>query len=528
MVKFLKKAGLCGIILAFFSCGDSDLLKFDNLEGVKNWEPDFKLQLAYANYDVWRLIEQADGEDSTVIKKDNEIFIRHFQENIANVDISEVVEFPKDIANFILEASLPDIVVGQPLQEDLNISIPEDSVSISFEEGKLTRIEGSITCRHQLLQYPFTYEVTIEFINVFLKTEEKEPLRFTFPSSDKEDGKPKEVIFDMASSPNQLKWKARVHIPAGENVDLDKLSIKIELKDFSFTRVEGTMEPLLVEIEEDEFNMDVEFWDNFDGSFNFADPRVDLIVRNYGVGVPIQMDMNFVAYGENGKSVSLESWGDGKPLIFKGWIPDGGQVVDTQGYNVTNSNIDSLLSLPPKEKITYSGNIIVSSDATQPLTILSTGNVSADAYIEIPLNLSVKDLVFRDTIDDISISDADKIKEAKIIVRANNQIPLGLGSGYLYLLDKAKNCIDTIEIENFLAAPDIQDGEVVITEKEEEMPPIVLTGKNILHLDNTKYIVISVKATTSGDGEEPVKIKADAMLQLKLILEAKLNLEDIF
>ncbi len=300
------------------------------------------------------------------------------------------------------------------------------------------------------------------------------------------------------------------------------------MKDFSFTRVEGTMKTRNVEIDEGEFNMDVEFWNHFAGSFNFANPRVDLIVRNYGLGVPVQMDMNFVAYGENGKHVSLETKDNYKPE-FKGWIPDGGEVADTQSYTVNNSNISELLSLPPKEKITYGGQIIVSPDPTRSLTLLNTGKASVDAYVEIPFHLSAKKLIFRDTIDDIDISDADKIKKAEIVIIADNQIPLELGSGYLYLLDEAKNCIDSVKIERFLDAPEVDDnGNVIPSEEEKEVPPIVLSEENILHLEDTKFMVISVEATTSNGGEKPVVIKADAMMKLKLILGAKLNLEDVF
>ncbi len=526
MVKFLKKTGLCALILFLFACGDSDLLKFDNLEGVKNWEPDYKLQLAFANYDVWRLVEQADDGDSTIVEKDNQIFIRHFQKDVASLDVSEVIEFPKEIASIPLRFRLPDAVVGQPLQQELNISLPEDSVSIVFEEGNLTRVVGKISCRHELVQYPFDYKVKVVFTNVLLDSGDS--LRFTFSPSGVEDEGPKSVVFDMASSPNQLKWKADITIPAGAQVDLNELNIGIKLEDFSFTRVEGTMKTRNVKIDEGEFDMGVEFWDNFDGSFYFANPKVDLIVWNYGLGVPVQMDMDFVAYGENGQSVSLEPKNNYKPT-FNGWIPDGVVAVDTQRYDTTNSNIEELLSLPPKEKITYGGKIIVAPDSTAPITILNTGKVSADAYVEIPLHLSAKGLVFRDTIDDIDISDADKIKEAKIIVRADNQIPLGLGSGHLYLLDEAKNCIDSVEIERFLDAPEIDaEGNVIPAEEEKEMPAIVLSEENILHLSDTKYILISVEATTSNGGEKPVVIKADAMLKLKLILEAKLDLEDVF
>lgn len=527
MVKFLKKTGLCALILFLFACGDSDLLKFDNLEGVKNWEPDYKLQLAFANYDVWRLVKQADDGDSTLIEKDNQILIRHFQKDMASLDVSEVIKFQNEIASIPLRFRLPDAVVGQPLQEELNISLPEDSVSIVFEDGNLTRVEGKINCRYELTQYPFDYQVTVVFTNVF--SDSGDSLRFTFSPSDVKDEGPKSVVFDMASSPNRLKWKADITIPAGESVNLSELNIGIKLDDFSFTRVEGTMKTRNVRIDEGEFDMGVEFWDNFDGSFYFANPRVDLTVRNYGLGVPVQMDMDFVAYGENGQYISLEPKNNYKPT-FKGWNPeDGGVAVETQSYDTTNSNIAELLSLPPKEKIAYGGKIIVAPDSTQPVTILNTGKASVDAYVEIPLHLSAKGLVFRDTIDDIDISDADKIKEAKIIVRADNQIPLGLGSGHLYLLDEAKNCIDSVEIERFLDAPEIDgEGNVIPAEEEKEMPAIVLSEDNILHLNETKYMLISVEATTSNEGKEPVVIKADAMLRLKLILEATLNLEDVF
>lgn len=511
--------------LFLFACGDSDLLKFDNLEGVKNWEPDYQLQLAYANYDVWKLVEQADNGDSTLVREGDQIFIRHFQKDIAGLEVGKVIKLPEDIAHFSLKASVPDTVVGQPLPEKISISL-EDSVSIAFGEGNLTKIEGRVSCWHELLHYTFDYKVTVEFTNVFLPTGGR--LSFMFSSDAGAAIESQNVIFDMASAPNQIKWKASIEIPQGQTVNTNALNIGIWFKDFSFTRVEGMIKPQEVEIDEGEFNMDVEFWDNFDGSFNFANPKVDLIVRNQGLGVPVQMDMNFVAYGENGKSVPLTPKNNYKPE-FRGWIPDGGEVVETQSYDTTNSNIAELLSLPPKEKITYGGKIIVSPDPTYSSVILNTGSASVDAYVEIPLYLSVKNLLFRDTIDDIDISDADKIKEAQIIVRANNQIPLGLGSGHFYLLDKEKNCIDSVKIERFLDAPEIDaDGNVIPSEGEKETPPIVLSQDNILHLNDTKYILILVEATTSDEGKTPVVIKADAALELKLILAAKLNLEDVF
>lgn len=508
--------------LFLFACGDSDLLKFDNLEGVKNWEPDYQLQLAYANYDVWKLVEQADNGDSTLVREGDQIFIRHFQKDIASLDAGEVINLPEDI-NFIIETVVPEI--SSPMSKDSVIILSETAVPIGIREGSLTKVYGTVTCQNE--SYPSPFKLKIDFTNVKVGSDTGAMFSFS-PLNGGTVMEPQQVVFDMTAAPNQLKYKASIVIPQGQTISNQKLKIGIRMKDFSFTRVEGMIKPQEVEIDEGEFNMDVEFWDNFDGSFNFANPKVDLIVRNQGLGVPVQMDMNFVAYGENGKSVPLTPKNNYKPE-FKGWIPDEGEVVETQSYDTTNSNIAELLSLPPKEKITYGGKIIVSPDPTYSSVILNTGSANVDAYVEIPLYLSVKNLLFRDTIDDIDISDADKIKEAQIIVRANNQIPLGLGSGHLYLLDKEKNCIDSVKIERFLDAPEIDaDGNVIPSEEEKETPPIVLSQDNILHLNDTKYILILVEATTSDEGKTPVVIKADAALELKLILAAKLNLEDVF
>lgn len=526
MIIFLKKACICLLVsLCFMACGDQDLLKFGNLEGVKNWEPDYTLNLAYANYDVWKLIEQTNSEDSTVIQRENQIYIRHYQKSILSLDVKDVIELPRNIAHFSLHASLPS-GIGQ-LPGDQIFDFPEDTVPFAFTEGLLTKVYGSLNCRYELPQLSFKYTLAIEFGNILLSS--GEPVRFTLSESDQPSGviNLQDILLDMSSSPNQLVWKVSIIVPGGEKIDVNELNMGMDLMDLSFTRLEGKMKTQEVEIEEDHFNMNVEFWENFDGSFNFANPKIDLIVRNYGLAVPVQMDMHFEAYGDN-KRVALETKNNYKPA-FDGWIPDEGMREEIQGYNVTNSNIAELLSLPPKDKIAYSGKIIISPDPEKTVTILADGKADADACVEIPLHLSAKNLVFNDTIDDIDISDADKIKAAKITVRAVNQIPLGLGKGYLYLLDEAKNCIDSVVVERFLDAPDLNSaGEVIVPGEKKEAPSIILSERNILHLDDTKYIVISVEAATSKEGEVPVIIKADATLKLELLLGVKLNLEDIF
>ena len=60
---------------------------------------------------------------------------------------------------------------------------------------------------------------------------------------------PQQVVFDMTAAPNQLKYKASIVIPQGQIISKQNLKIGIRMKDFSFTRVEGTMKTRNVEID---------------------------------------------------------------------------------------------------------------------------------------------------------------------------------------------------------------------------------------------------------------------------------------
>lgn len=523
MVKFLRKTGWCAIMVFLYSCVNIDLNKFD---GVVNWEPEYKVQIAYANYTVGELLGTTDKKDSMIIEENNRYVIRFSpKEDVAQLKVGEVMTLPKEIAKIPINIPIPLVLRMIPIPKDTTIVL-EDSVSV-FDEGKLTKICGEMTMKCDLPS-DLPIGLTVDFTNVKLDSDQRRTL--TFSQATKVEKQ--KVIFDMVSSPNWIKYKTTIHIKAGHPLTMEEVKTTIELKDFSFSRVEGTIKPQIIQIDNGEFNMNVDFWNSFEGSFKFADPKVNVIIRNSGLGVPVQLDMDLVAYGEKGKSVKLKMKND-KKLLFEGWTPEQNEVCDTQGYNADNSNIADLLSLPPKEKITYAGKIIVAPDSTKPVTILSSGEAKVGLDVEVPLHLSARDLVFRDTFKNISLSNADNIKEAAIIIRAKNQIPLEFGGGYLYLLNEKEEVIDSVSVEHFLEAPDVDDsGEVIVSDEEKESE-IVLTERYIRHLSEAKHMVMSLKASTSKsstdkDKEVPVVIKSDAKLNLKLILKAKLNAGNMF
>jgi len=501
------------------SCGDSDLTKFDNIVGVQNWTPTMALQLAHGEYKVWDLVNQA---DTTILAKEgNKIFIRHLEENIYSLNVKDVIVLPKNIAN--IDIQIPVMPSGVALGEDVPFS-KQGKASIQFTEGRLKKVNGSLTCRYTLPQTSFKYTATMIFENLLDSQGVPCKLDITGGTGTFEYSWDS-IRLNMEEVPNQIQYKIEGKVPSGEIIDETELVFKFSFEDFDFTSVEGEINRQEIAIDPGQFEMNVEFWDKFKGDLKFADPRVDLIVTNNGLGVPVLLDMSFVAYGE-GRQLALRTENGYMPF-FEGW-KGGEEEKEIQRYDKENSNIDTLLSLPPKDRITYSGTVIVSPEAGDTAVLLKEGTAKIDVKVEIPLYLSAQNILFQDTIDGIDISDADKIEAASLKVKAKNQIPLGLGKGYLYLLNQNYNCIDTIRVEQLVEAPEVNSqGEVVSPVVEKDAPVIVLSKKNIQNLNNTKYIVISAEASTSNGGDVATHINADALLEMKIMLEVKADLTDL-
>jgi len=521
-MKSLKN--LCGVIvvcsLLFGACGDEELLKFGNIEEIKNWKPSFALPVASATYTVWGLVEQNDP-DANIVLKEDKIVIRYQEDSIYTFDVKKVIDLPETVATLTARVPMGSIPGGVVIpDEGIDIRFPESGYqeeNIEFEDGTIDRIEGNVICSYVLPAMGFTYRVKLTLENV--KTDGAPVVQDFIVGLDGKTGEWEldEVVFDMAAQANKIKWNVLISVDGGQTIaNAGDLLLAFELKDVRFTRLEGGIDPRVIDIDPGEFNLDIDFWNNFNGEFGFNDAKIEMTVTNYGLKVPMSVNMAFTAYGD-GKVKEFA----GDPLVFSGWNNGNEAHKETLGYDKSNSNINDVLSLPPKDKITYGGAITI-NPGNGKVVVLGDGNANVDAYIEIPLDLKAKNLVFNDTIDvDLNEKLSDKILEAAIRVKAENGVPLELKDGNLLLLDANHACMDSVKVDRFIDAPVVgNNGEVTVAESNNL---IRLTPDNISHIDGMKYIVIQVKAATSNNGDVPVQIKPDATIKLNLILEVRFD-----
>ena len=511
MRRFGVSLLLCSLLCA---CGDEDLLKFDKIDGVENWTPELNLQVAHAEYSVWGLIDQYD-EEADIVLQDGQIVIRHEENDIYSLDVMSELELPEILAQFSCPFDVSSLN-GITLTEAFSLELP-GQIEVAFDEGELRELLLSLKMNYTRPSVDFAYEAAITLENVYRDAGKTTPVIIPLAGSMENLT---DVVFDFPAdkSTNTLYYKLKLEIPDEEEVTANTLNFGFRFTDLSFTKITGKINEKTIAIPGDSFDMNVDFWDDFEGSFYFTNPRVGLKVEKQRLSFPFDVQMDFVAYGD-GKSETFS----GTALEFRGADEE-----IIRWYDVSNSNIAALLSLPPKERLDYAGSVVINPGGTDEITVWNDGTASVGAIVEIPLELKADELTFNDTIDVDKIDQdiVDKIQEAKIRISAENYIPLELGDGRLILLDENHNRIDEITVENFIDAPVVNAvGEVTAPAVSSYLIP--LSEENIANLVRMKYLLLSVSAQTSDGGNTPVKILPDAKLKIALGIEAKLDISDL-
>lgn len=274
----------------------------------------------------------------------------------------------------------------------------------------------------------------------------------------------------------------------------------------------------------DENTMDLNLNINLNGgSINFFDPKIKIIITNFW-NIPLQFSFsNMKYYTENdptGKDVTGTFINSthiiGSPIV------KNDSVVTTLEMNTGNSNIDEVLSAIPNSIST--GAIVGTPGQNTLYDLTGVKDNKLDINIEIPLNLSMNNILFTDTLDfnlDIN-TDSVTVKNITINFGAENGFPLGMNT-QVYFLDKNYIIVDSLFSSNFDLVPaSVSNGEVI--NKTDSKVSIEIPENRMDNILNALYIMPHIKLrTTDAANLTPVKIYSNYEINLKL--SAKMELE---
>ncbi|MDE5424081.1 hypothetical protein L3073_17845 [Ancylomarina sp. DW003] len=540
----------CFLTIPFKSCVDSDDYDFDKLSEKVDWQPNFVAPVGFGEYSLWYLLNQHEEElkDQTIVLgSDGLIHIKYTEEGIFEYEASEVLDFPTQTNN-ILNLDLGVPVIGIP-----SINLPQtvgpilQPFSISTDDANIILKEATVnSVLNFRLNNPLNTTVDLE-VSLLSGTQAGAPVVKTYTVA--ANALDQRETLDLTNlllafkepltvaNTVELQFNATINkeIGGATVVGTGDLNIQYQVGNIDLILAKGDFGNQTIDIGSGDIDMDVDFWDDVDGEFTFADPRININFNNT-VGVPFKILANMTGANSDGVSLSLDP--DPQLPLYPTSEAEVLAGIDASiVYNKDNSQIVPFMALPPSGNITYSGSVRINENLDgsryDPLAsgnniniVSGTSSISADLDMDIPLNFMADNLSISDTIDEVDIDDAEKMIKAAVIITSENGLPLDVKIESVLFTDASFTVLSTISDESIIKAAGVTaSGEVDPSTIEKVINTIELTADQIKSLNDTENIIIKAAVSTTNDGTNPsVKLKGTDKLKFSISVNAQLDL----
>ena len=302
----------------------------------------------------------------------------------------------------------------------------------------------------------------------------------------------------------------------------DLIKLDVSLKNLDYRSIQGDFGNRQIAIDPGEFDMDVELLDKIKGNFNLANPKIELIIRN-SIGMPASVKMNFNAFSSTGATVALNP-----PLID---IPvpatiSSGIATKSYTFDKQNSNVVNFIALPPSGRIAYNGQVDFNTNTTvtaQNPNFLDfdLAFMAIDMVVELPLELQVKNLEFKDTTS-ISGGDYTDIESADLILNTKNGIPLDVEMQLFF--------IDTVSNQQFGSSKKMKIISAALVDLTGVITPVEasqtfsLDAAEMENLRKSNGVVLTGTVNSPSGGTGVAKVMSDSKLDINMVIKSKINL----
>lgn len=339
---------------------------------------------------------------------------------------------------------------------------------------------------------------------------------------------------DIGYNSLPIKLGYRVHTTGGMVYFGPEQYIKIEVTNpdsVVFAFVEGDLGKFDQELfnETFDFNLDDYISDFLEGDIVFYDPKVNINYHN-PIGIGGDLELSLVGHDSKGNTVDAFSGYSNKWTMVRPNCESVEQGVSANSKIVINnksSNIVNFVKLLPNT-IDYSGVFHVNSDIPDGTPIYNCisnkGEARLGVEIELPLNLSAKNVVLKQEVDlDMSdLGDLSAIERMRLYINAVHQLPVN-ATVRLTMLDTTQpivsqdlGVLDMIVLES---AP-TQDGKVLRTVNKKNEDEVTLEKGDAI-LDNLlKANKLRIEVFLDTDQAEEIPVIFYSYYGLKITLAA--------
>ena len=329
-------------------------------------------------------------------------------------------------------------------------------------------------------------------------------------------------LTDGGTTFNTIPVEYEVNIQSSDQMiyftSTDFISFDFSITDINFSYVEGYIGQQNIDIDEGDFDLEVDIFDKLSGSFTLNDPNLNIVYTN-SIGVPVSFDLDIDAESSEGVVQGLNA---GERDILAPADTVEGSVSDTIRFNKTNSDIVDFIALPPS-KITYAG-----SATTNPLGKTGTSNFVTDessiivgVEMELPIELSLQNLTMQDTMEFEMDQNMDIEGSATLNIHVDNGFPFTV-SFSIILHDTLTNTnLYTLDAD-LLESAVVTAGRV--TQSTPTDTPITIDNDLFDNLNSANAIIVKGTISTYMNGTVPVKLYSDYSLTFSMVVDGEIKL----
>jgi hypothetical protein len=297
--------------------------------------------------------------------------------------------------------------------------------------------------------------------------------------------------------------------------------VDLKLSDFS----KGTVIYKTATITPGNFDLNIhDVLSHITGDILFSNPS---IMFNYTNSFPDSVKINLIASGtRESKSANLNV----APFsLAVPNIPVQQQVTSFFIIDKTNSNLQNLISLPP-EVINYSGTVTLRTSVKSGQAdnfVIGSNQLLGSLELEIPLDLKVNNLQFKDTVDNFikdngndNPANPEDFQFLRINISAKNGFPLGV-SLKMSLYDSSTKTIKSTVNANSILDPAAVDSNGKVTVAAESSTSIEFTKDFFSSVNKADKIIFWFTLNSVGSGSQAVKIYSDYRINFNAALVVK-------
>src|SRR5210317_480713 len=337
------------------------------------------------------------------------------------------------------------------------------------------------------------------------------------------------TILDLTQDPSQNHSRLPIAVAAtlvgsGNMVNIDSsdaLDMTFEMTNLQFGHIKGFFGTQQITIDPGSVDLAIDFLDNFEGSISFAEPSISMDVTN-SIGLPIELVLDFASY-KDGIAYAL----NGPNYVLPYPTTLGNTATGTLTYDNTNSSIVDVFTLP-KDSIVYGGEVNVNHDTLTYGTdnfVTNSSSISGNLLMEMPFYFTASGLGFSDTLatnqsNSNALPEEATLESAKLLLQTTTTLPLD-ASITLKFYDV--NWIQIHTINMGIMESGTPDASGIINTPNVLSTEVALNAADAKSVLDAVHIIAEASMETYNAGNDPVKLRTDAFIDLNLGVELEVK-----